>query len=179
MYHLSTTFLSVIITVAGSVILGGGGGGGVVNGAASDEVVRISAVGAFDVELDFSTFSALPVGSNCELSVSGTLLFNSGTIDGVAEGTTTALVFAPCEDATSTPPGTFRDVFQSELTFAGTIMDGVPAISDLTYRGKTAVGGAIEAKFLFTNGVIGVLDVDAIVGVGGTYEGTITKVDEI
>lgn len=130
--------------------------------------------------LELSTFSSTPVGSNCELTVSGALLFNDevGTIGGVADGTTTALVFAPCDDATSTPPGTFRDVFQSELTFVGTI-DGVPAISDLTYRGKTAVGGEIDAKFIFTNGVVGVLEVDAILGVGGTYEGTITKVDSI
>ena len=44
--------------------------------------------------MDFSTLTLTPRGKNCRLVVSGALVF-SGSIEGTATGTTTALVFAP------------------------------------------------------------------------------------
>lgn len=80
------------------------------------------------------------------------------------------LVFAPCSEVAAVPPGTFRDVFTSDLYFVGTV-NGEPAESDALYQGVTHVGGAIEGHVHFSNGVAGVLDVDAVVAVGGSYDG--------
>jgi hypothetical protein len=127
--------------------------------------------GTYQAVVDFSTLTLTPRGRNCRLVVDGMLVL-SGTIEGTATGTTTALVFAPCSEVATTPPGTYRDVFTSELHFVGTV-DGEPAEADGLYQGTTQVGGAIEGHLHFFNGVAGVLDVDAIVAVGGSYEGTL------
>jgi hypothetical protein len=121
--------------------------------------------------VDFSTLSLTPRGRNCRLVVDGMLVF-SGSIEGTATGTTTALIFAPCSEVAVTPPGTYRDVFTSELHFVGTV-NGEPAESDALYQGVTEVGGTIDGHLHFSNGVAGVLDVDAIVAVGGSYEGSL------
>ncbi|MGB5279132.1 MAG: hypothetical protein WBO73_13895 [Gammaproteobacteria bacterium] len=125
--------------------------------------------GEFTANVDFATLSLTPVGANCLLKVDGSLVF-TGTLEGVAIGTTKALVFAPCEDVAVTPPGTFKDVFRSKLEFLGAV-NGQPATADLTYFGVTEVGGQIKAKFLLKNGLNGVIKVDAIVAVGGSYRG--------
>lgn len=127
--------------------------------------------GTYDAVVDFATLSLTPRGRNCRLVVDGMLVF-SGAVDGTAIGTTTALVFAPCSEVATTPPGTFRDVFTSELHFVGTV-NGEPAEAEGLYQGVTQVGGAIEGHFHFSNGVAGVLDVDAVVAVGGSYEGAL------
>ena len=127
--------------------------------------------GGYDAVVDFSTLTLTPLGRNCRLVVDGMLVF-TGAIEGTATGTTTALVFAPCAEVATTPPGTFRDVFTSELHFVGTI-DGEPAEADGLYQGVTEVGGAIDGHLHFFNGVAGVLDVDAMVAVGGSYEGAL------
>ena len=80
---------------------------------------RVATSGEFDAVVDFTTITFTPRGRNCLLQVNGTLVF-TGTIDGEATGRTSALVFAPCSDVMTTPPGTFRDVFKSELVFEGT-----------------------------------------------------------
>jgi hypothetical protein len=103
--------------------------------------------------------------------VDGELVF-TGTIEGVARGTTSALVFAPCADVATTPPGTFPDVFKSELEFVGTV-DGEEARADVLYMGRVQPGGAIEGRLLFHNGVDGRLEADAVVAVGGTYDGSV------
>ena len=131
----------------------------------------VDAAGEFEAVVDFSTLTLTPRGQNCLLQVSGQLVF-SGTIEGVGTGTTTALVLATCEEVASAPPGTHRDVFHSELTFEGTI-GGTPAQAAMIYQGRVREGGQIEGRILASKGVAGVLAVDAIVAVGGSYSGSI------
>src|SRR5687768_13024950 len=59
---------------------------------------RVEATGDFAANVDFSTLTLTPRGSNCLLEVEGQLVF-TGTIQGAATGQTSALVFAPCEEA--------------------------------------------------------------------------------
>ena len=132
---------------------------------------QVQTSGDFDAIVDFSTLTLTPTGQNCRLEVDGRLVF-TGTIEGVAIGHTSALVSAPCSDVATTPPGTFKDVFKSEAKFEGTI-GGVPASADLLYTGGVEPGGHIDAKLIFSNGVAGVLDADAIVAVGGSYSGSL------
>ena len=127
--------------------------------------------GHFDAIVDFSTVTLTPKGSNCLLEVSGRLVF-SGTIVGTANGRTRALEFGPCDRVAVNPPGTFEDVFKSLAVFDGTI-DGQAAHANLQYMGRVQVGGNIAGRFIFSNGVSGELDVNAIVAVGGTYTGTL------
>jgi len=131
--------------------------------------VPAEVAGTYDAVVDFSTLRLTPVGRNCRLVVDGMLVF-SGDVEGTATGTTTALIFAPCDQVATTPPGTYRDVFTSELHFVGTV-NGEPAEAKGLYQGVTHVGGAITGHVHFSNGVAGVLDADAIVAVGGSYEG--------
>jgi hypothetical protein len=39
--------------------------------------------------------------------------------------------------------------------------------------GRVQVGGAIDGRFIFSNGVAGELDVKSVVAVGGTYQGSL------
>lgn len=137
--------------------------------AAASERVDVS--GAFDAIVDFTTLSLTPRGSNCLLQVNGRLVFH-GAIEGVATGQTTALVFGSCEQVASTPPGTDPDVFRSDAAFEGTIA-GVPAQAKVLYQGRVAPGGHIDGHLHFSNGVAGVLDAEAQVAVGGTYQGSL------
>jgi hypothetical protein len=50
-------------------------------------------------------------------------------------------------------------------------VNGEAVEADGLYQGVTKVGGAIDGHLHFANGVAGVLDVNAIVAVGGSYEG--------
>jgi hypothetical protein len=141
-----------------------------VQGAASPSgPIQVS--GHFDAIVDFSTVTLTPKGGNCLLEISGRLVF-TGTIEGTATGRTSALEFAPCADVAVNPPGTFEDVFKSVATFTGTIA-GRPAQSNLLYMGRVQVGGAIDGRFVFSNGVAGELDVKSVVAVGGTYSGSV------
>ena len=130
---------------------------------------RMPAMGDFTADADFSTLSLTPVGDNCLLVVEGVVKF-PGTLDGIAPARTRALVLASCPEVAVTPPGTFKDVFSSRLEFAGTV-NGTPTIADITYRGVTEVGGDIKARMFLSKGLRGVLRVEAIVVVGGTYDG--------
>jgi hypothetical protein len=134
---------------------------------------RVETAGTFDAIVDFSTLTLTPRGSNCLLEVEGRLEF-SGTIEGTAVGQTSALVFAPCEDVgdLNNPPGTFPDVFKSELDFEGTV-DGEPAEAKVLYMGQVEPPGDIEGRLIFSNGVQGQLDVTARVAVGGDYRGSV------
>ena len=127
--------------------------------------------GTYEAVVDFATLDVVPRGENCQLTVDGALVF-SGSIEGEAVGTTTALVFAPCSDVATNPPGAFRDVFTSELHFVGTV-NGEPAEASVLYQGGVQVGGAIDGRILFSNGVAGVLDVEAFVAAGGSYQGNV------
>lgn len=131
----------------------------------------IPAEGRFTVSIDFSTLTLTPMGANCILEVEGAAEF-TGTLQGIAPGKTRAVVLAPCAEVAATPPGGYQDMFSSDLEFAGTV-NGAPAIADITYRGNTAIGGAIAATMRPSNGLRGVLKVDAIVAVGGSYTGFI------
>jgi hypothetical protein len=133
---------------------------------------KLPASGTFTAMVDFASFTFTPVGVNCLLEVNGQLDF-IGTLEGTAAGTTRALVLAPCEevaDFENNPPGTFKDVFKSELVFTGTV-DGTPATAEMTYQGITEASGNIEAHILLKNGLKGNLDVEAVVIIGGSYEG--------
>lgn len=132
---------------------------------------RIQASGHFDAIVDFSTLRLTPRGGNCLLQVNGQLVF-TGTIEGAATGQTTALVFAPCSDVAANPPGTFPDVFRSELAFEGTV-DGAPARANVLYMGRVQPGGQIAGRLVFSNGVQGRLEVEARVAVGGEYGGSV------
>lgn len=131
----------------------------------------VAASGEFAAIVDFTTVTLTSRGANCLLQVDGQLVF-SGTIEGVATGTTTALVLATCAEVASSPPGTHRDVFKSELEFDGTV-SGVPATAAMIYQGRVQEGGRIEGRILASRGLAGVLQVDAQVAVGGSYSGSI------
>ena len=131
----------------------------------------VAASGEFAAIVDFATLTLTPRGANCLLQVDGQLVF-SGTIEGVAAGTTTALVLATCAEVASAPPGTHRDVFKSELEFDGTV-SGVPATAAMMYQGRVQEGGRIEGRILASGGLAGVLQADAQVAVGGSYAGSI------
>jgi hypothetical protein len=124
--------------------------------------------GAFTAAIDFSSVRTEPVGANCRLTVQGTITF-TGRLAGDATATTRALVMDDCPSVASNPPGTFADVFQSELLFIGTL-DGV-AVANLAilYQGKTAIGGEITGQMRLANGRAGVLDVEGVVAQGGNY----------
>lgn len=136
----------------------------------SDPAGPVAATGDYAAIVDFTTLTLTPTGGNCLLQVDGQLVF-SGTIEGAATGTTTALVLATCAEVAAAP-GTDRDVFTSELEFEGTI-DGVPAQGDMLYQGRSLEGGRIEGRIIASGGVAGVLEVDAQVAVGGSYSGSI------
>jgi hypothetical protein len=133
----------------------------------------LRATGEFAADVDFTSLTATPRanGRHCELVVQGTLSF-SGTLSGVAEGTTTALVLAPCNEALAVPPGTFRDGFRFSGVFAGTV-DGTAATGELTYAGVTRPGGDIDATIRLRGGSNAVLRAAATVAVGGTYTGVV------
>lgn len=131
----------------------------------------VAASGEFAAFVDFTTLTLTPRGANCLLQVDGELVF-SGTIEGVATGTTTALVLATCAEVASAPPGTHRDVFKSELAFDGTVA-GVPATAAMIYQGRVQEGGRIEGRIIASRGLAGVLQADAEVAVGGSYSGSI------
>jgi hypothetical protein len=131
----------------------------------------VEASGEFAAVINPLTFTFTSRGRNCLITVLGELIF-TGTIEGSATGQTTALVFAPCEDVQTAAPGTYPDVFRSELNFEGTV-DGSPARAKVLYQGGVGPGGQIDAHLIFSNGVAGVLDADAIVAVGGTYSGSL------
>lgn len=132
---------------------------------------QIQTSGHFDAIVDFSTLTLTPRGSNCLLQVDGELVF-SGTIEGSATGQTSALVFAPCADVATSPPGTYPDVFKSELEFEGTV-DGEPARANVLYMGRVQPGGHIAGRLVLSNGVEGRLEADAQVAVGGEYRGSV------
>lgn len=132
----------------------------------------VDAAGAFTALADFSSLTTRDVGTRtCEFQVHGTLDF-SGTVQGAVSGTTTALIHAPCAEALSNPPGTFRDVFRFEGAFSGTV-EGVPVTGDLSYAGVTRPGGSIEAAIILRadQAKAELRTVDARIGLGGTYRG--------
>jgi hypothetical protein len=158
--------------VAALVLAGAlGGGGAVAHADPAPPGPAQRATGSFDATVDFTSLVAQEVrGNKCELTVAGALTF-TGTVEGTATGTTTAVVFAPCAEALSLPPGAFFDVFRFEGTFVGAV-DGTPAEGELSYAGVTRVGGGIDATVLLdADAARAVLRADAQVAVGGTYSG--------
>ena len=127
--------------------------------------------GDFTATVDFASLVVRPVRPDrCEFTVNGTLEFTE-TLVGTAPGTTTALIFAPCSQATTSPPGTFPDVFRFVGTFTGTVA-GRSTSGPLTYAGVTRAGGDIDATVLLDGDrASAVLHADAVVAVGGSYRG--------
>lgn len=130
----------------------------------------LPAEGYFVASVDFTSLQARDVrGNKCEFTVNGTLTF-SGTLEGTANGVTTALIFAPCADALASPPGSYFDVFEFEGHFTGEVLDD-PASGPLRYAGVTRVGGEIDALIILSGDARALLRADAQVAVGGTYHG--------
>lgn len=127
--------------------------------------------GAFTVAVDFDTLTLTPVGNNCRLEVEGMAEF-SGTLEGEATGVTTALVRAPCSEVIANPPGTFPDVFSSDLDFSGTV-DGTPVNATITYHGTAEAGGEISAVMNLSGDLRGALRVEGQLAVGGSYQGRV------
>jgi len=129
------------------------------------------AEGDFVASVDFTSLQARDVrGNKCEFTVDGVLTF-SGTVEGTATGTTTAVIFASCPDALAALPGAYFDTFRFEGDFAGEVL-GVTTSGPLSYAGRTRVGGAIDATIKLDGvGARAVLKADAQVAVGGTYTG--------
>ena len=142
------------------------------SGAAARAAVPAS--GKFDASVDLSSITLRDTGSGkCELTVNGTLTFRQdGTLVGVAQGVTTALIFAPCALVGVTPPGTYFDVFRFKGAFTGTV-NGKSANGELTYAGVTSPGGAIDAVIVLRGAATAVLRANAIVAQGGTYAGIV------
>lgn len=140
-------------------------------GGAASARRPIRASGEFAANVDFSTLTLTPRGAHCLLVVDGELVF-TGTIEGTATGTTTALVLAPCSEVAAAPPGTHRDVFRSVLEFEGTV-GGEATTARVVYQGGVREGGEIQGHIRLTGGVVGVLDADAVVAVGGSYDGIV------
>jgi hypothetical protein len=132
---------------------------------------QVQTSGHFDAIVDFSTVTLTPRGRNCLLQVDGKVVF-TGTIEGTATAHTSALESASCADVATNPPGTFSDVFKSKAVFDGTVA-GAPAHADLLYMGRVQVGGQIVGRLIFSNGVAGSLEVEAVVAVGGDYRGMV------
>lgn len=159
-----------IVGLAGAALSALVLGTGVAAAGAGPASMAVPAHGIFTVELAPGPPRARPVfGGLCELEVDGSLTF-AGTIEGVATGTTTALVFAPCDEVLSAPLGTFADVFRSEGRFTGTVA-GRPASAALTYTGVSAAGGEIQAAIVLDGGARAVLRVEAELAGGGSYTG--------
>lgn len=131
----------------------------------------VQAAGTFDATVDFSTLTTQDVagGRHCILTLDGALTFR-GTAQGVADGTTTAYVLAPCADVLSTPPGTHADVFRFSGTFTGSIA-GTATAGPALYTGVTRPGGEIDAAIVLRGPAGAVLRADATVAVGGSYTG--------
>ncbi len=129
----------------------------------------VRASGDFTVEIDFSSLQLTPVGENCLLTVEGVVHF-TGTLEGFAPARTRALAQASCDVVATTPPGSYEDVFTSAFEFAGTV-DGRPVVADFDYRGRTEIGGEINAVLAPSNGLKGRLFVEGIVAQGGSYSG--------
>lgn len=148
---------------------------GLVTPAAAD-TRRIPASGTFTTTLDLPTLTLEPVGEACQLTVQGQLDFD-GTLDGIVTGTTTALVFATCDEVEQEPPGTFADVFASDADFDRTVSAGdvsTPVTADIEWFGRTRPGGHINSVMTVDGDEVeGRLRVKATVGVGGTYRGTL------
>lgn len=130
-----------------------------------------SAVGDFVASVDFSSLQARDVrGNKCEFTVNGALTF-SGALEGTAVGTTTAVIFASCDEALAAPPGTYFDVFRFDGHFTGAVL-GQPDSGALSYAGLTRVGGGIDATVILDGDQTrAVVRADAQVAVGGTYSG--------
>ncbi|WP_041369090.1 hypothetical protein [Nakamurella multipartita] len=94
---------------------------------AAEPVLRQAVSGSFGTTATGISFEPAP-GRGCWLTVTGTIVFpgpadptpDAGIV-GTADGVTTALVDASCDQAQAAPPGTYADVFRSTGTFVGTI----------------------------------------------------------
>ncbi|HYN28863.1 MAG TPA: hypothetical protein VES95_03195 [Dermatophilaceae bacterium] len=162
---------SATATSAASASAGPVDTAGPAHGTSQGATAATAASGTFTIAADFTTLSASPAahGRHCTVTLQGVLTF-TGTLEGGAEGSITARILAPCDQALASPPGTFRDVFRFTGGFEGAI-GGVTASGALTYAGVTSPGGSIGAVIRLRGTSTAVLRADAAVGVGGSYTG--------
>lgn len=135
----------------------------------------VPARGGLQVSIDPATLQAAPVGdgTRCLLRVQVTLVF-TGTVSGTASGTTSALVEGTCADATSTPPGTFRDAFRFTGNFHGAVA-GATVWAAVEYAGVTRVGGQVSALLLLRGDTQVLGAVQAQAGGSGSYRGVVLR----
>jgi hypothetical protein len=130
--------------------------------------------GEFVPDPDFHNATLTAQGSHCILQLPGELNF-SGTVEGVGNGTSTVRLFAPCADVEI--PGSlsaFRSVFRSEGAFVG-MVEGEAAQADFVYKGRSELGGRVDARMHFSGSLQGVLHVAAKVAEGGSYQGFVIR----
>ena len=143
--------------------------------AALSPTEQVRAAGSFTASVDFASLVPTPIGKRrCQFQVEGTLTF-VGTLTGAANGVTTALIQAPCEDALSNPPGTFADVFRFEGSFTGTAAGVSVTDAELRYAGVTRPGGLIDAtiKLGTMKAKATLRTAGARLGLGGNYHGVV------
>lgn len=142
---------------------------------AAGRKAALPAAGAFTVgDVTFGAPESVK-GDKCKLTVNGTLSF-TGDVAGSATGTTTAIVFATCDDALVAAPGTYFDVFRFEGDFTGTV-HGEAAEGTLVYAGVTQEGGDIDARIRLRgeDAWARLRTTDALVLQGGTFKGKAKK----
>ncbi len=129
------------------------------------------AAGTLTASIDPSTIVATPTrgGASCRLTDRTTLQL-AGAVEGAVEGTTTADVRAPCDLATTHPPGTYPVTFALRGEFRGTVATD-PVQGDVLYTGTVRDGGDVSAVLVLSGEASAVLVVRAQVGGAGTYQG--------
>lgn len=129
------------------------------------------AAGTLTASIDPSTIVATPTrgGASCRLTDRTTLQL-AGSVEGTVEGTTTADVRAPCDLATTHPPGTYPVTFTLRGEFRGTVATD-PVQGDVLYTGAVRTGGDVSAVLVLSGEASAVLVVRAQVGGTGTYQG--------
>lgn len=145
--------------------------------AAGEVAMPMTVSGTFVTTLDPASLTATPRGSGCLVTAEGVLAF-TGDLTGSADAVTEALVRSSCDQVVVNPPGAFPDVFRSDLVLTGTL-DGQAVTLAGRWVGTTAEGGAIDSVLVVRGEtadgqpVHGALQVDAQVGVGGTWQGRV------
>ena len=133
------------------------------------------AQGDLVVRVDPSTLRAEPVAQGTRGRLrAGVTITATGTVAGTAEGTTTAIVHAPCAAATSNPPGAFADTFRFTGAFHGEVL-GSPTTAAVEYAGLTRPGGDVSAALVLHGDVTVLAAVRARVGATGTYRGLVIE----
>lgn len=92
-------------------------------------------------------------GASCIVDLTQRYTF-SGTLSGTTEIDYRILVAGPC----GAPPGTYAEEWIAHGEFKGEVR-GSPAVGRFTYRAHVDVGGQVEGRMVFGQGMQGELEV--------------------